>query len=174
MGHQHIQNSNRKRIGFPALTLSSSTSTVDTSISNRNETYSGLQRQFSIAFAGFTTELHNINFSLSIQFQLFYSPSYQYQYQYQLIWRGLININMLSIIGKFPYQFQYQYQLIYSLINIDINISVHVWNLCTDFFSKGVVVFYVRLKKKLLSRAWKSRLPSRKTSLLRHCSVVLK
>ena len=28
-------------------------------------------------------ELHNINFSLSIQFQLFYSPSYQYQYQYQ-------------------------------------------------------------------------------------------
>ena len=74
-------------------------------------------------------ELHNINFSLSIQYQLFYSPSYQYQYQYQLIWRGLININILSIIGKFSYRFQYQYQLIYSLINIDINISVHVWNL---------------------------------------------
>ena len=72
-------------------------------------------------------ELLNINFSLSIQYQLFYFPSYQYQ----LIQRGLININILSIIQKFPYQFQYQYQLIDSFININIlsamsEVSVHV------------------------------------------------
>ena len=30
-------------------------------------------------------ELHNINFSLSMQYQLFYFPSYQYQYQDQVI-----------------------------------------------------------------------------------------
>ena len=78
-------------------------------------------------------ELLNINFSLSIQYQLFYFPSYQYQFQYQLIQRGLININILSIIQKFPNQFQFQYQLIDSFINININIlsamsevSVHV------------------------------------------------
>ena len=83
-------------------------------------------------------ELHNINFSLTIQYQLFYFPSYQYQYQYQLIQRGLININILSIIQKFPNQFQYQYQLIDSFINININISsamsevsVLVWSFYT-------------------------------------------
>ena len=70
------------------------------------------------------SELLNINFSLSIQYQLFFFPSYQYQFQYQLIQRGLININILSIIQKFPYQFQYQYQLIDSFINI--NISSHL------------------------------------------------
>ena len=55
-------------------------------------------------------ELLNINISLSIQYQLFWIPSYQYQYPYQLFQRGLININIFSIIWNFTYQFQYQYQ----------------------------------------------------------------
>ena len=74
-------------------------------------------------------ELHNINFSLSIQYQLFYSPSYQYQYQYQLIRRGLsisicyqffkillINIHININIANFPYQ----YFLINALCNSDM------------------------------------------------------
>ena len=65
----------------------------------------------------YRAELHNINFSLSIQYQLFYFPSYQYQFQYQLFQRGLINVNILTIIQKFPNQFQYQ--LIDSLIDIN-------------------------------------------------------
>jgi len=73
----------------------------------------------------FGTELLNINISLSIQYQLFCISSYQYQYQYQLFQRGLININILSIIWNFTYQFQYQYQYIAidPIINIHINIK---------------------------------------------------
>ena len=83
-------------------------------------------RKKTNSFTCLSPEVHNINFSLSIQYQLFFFPSYQYQFQYQLIQRGLININILSIIQKFPYQFQYQYQLIDSFINININISSHL------------------------------------------------
>ena len=72
-----------------------------------------LKTQFS-GWGGWGAERLNINFSLSIQYRLFLFP-YQYQFQYQSIQRGLININILSIIQnqklKFPFQFGIHHRL---------------------------------------------------------------